>query len=214
MFTWFTKKHIIYRDAKSRGQLCVRFFKAHDLKLMVLINCVQSEDCANFVDCIFCTHERDLAMHWHSFFFPSGPNAWENGRCAWLSCLMRETFGRSVFNYVYHLTHSRNVFGWTQHYTVDDHLNNIKDVKCRMALLHIEEVPSHSPRYSKCISKPNLWPIPKHCRTVWQSFIVQPLSLIIDRATSVTKNEWLSKGHNVKVLAMCAFLCFGIFHRY
>ena len=52
--------------------------------MMILINCVQSEDCANIVDCVFCTHERDLAMHVVNLNFcpRSGPNAWENGCCA------------------------------------------------------------------------------------------------------------------------------------
>ena len=36
------------------------------------------------VDCVFCTHERDLAMHCRYFLFlsRSGPNASENGCCA------------------------------------------------------------------------------------------------------------------------------------
>ena len=32
-------------------QICPLFVR--QLKLMILINCVQSEDCANFVDCVF-----------------------------------------------------------------------------------------------------------------------------------------------------------------
>ena len=42
-------------------QICALFVR--QLKLMILINCMQSEDCVNFVDCVFCTRERDLAMH-------------------------------------------------------------------------------------------------------------------------------------------------------
>ena len=41
-------------------------------RMMILINCVQSEDCANIVDCVFCTHERDLAMHVVNFYFFPG----------------------------------------------------------------------------------------------------------------------------------------------
>ena len=36
---------------------------------MILINYVQSEDCANSIDCVFCTHELDLSMHVVNFFF-------------------------------------------------------------------------------------------------------------------------------------------------
>ena len=63
-------------------QICPLFVR--QVKLMILINCVQSEDCANIVECVFCSHERDLAMRCRSFLFlsRSGPNAWENGCCA------------------------------------------------------------------------------------------------------------------------------------
>ena len=39
---------------------------------MILINCVQSEDCANIVDCVFLCTRRDLAMHCREFYFFPG----------------------------------------------------------------------------------------------------------------------------------------------
>ena len=59
---------LIFCESKSvrNLQICAMFIR--QLKLMILINCVQSEHCANFVDCVFCAHVRNNGNALSLFF--------------------------------------------------------------------------------------------------------------------------------------------------